>query len=118
MRIKPTCNFNFQLSTTDLNVQLKLLYYKTVTEETSILYAKIKLHNPSHEIVTTPTDPSETGPQPIRFTNKGDLNKAEIEFHAKFVASGTPPPLDPEHFVTYFTYGIIYGQMKLEYVIG
>lgn len=66
-------------------------------------------------------DPSDTGQQPTRFTNKNDLNAAEIEFHGKFMASGTPPAHDPSgenHFVTDFDYGIVYGEMKLEYVIG
>ncbi|CAG2197001.1 unnamed protein product [Mytilus edulis] len=93
----------------------------TITEETDILYAEIKLHNPSKETVTTPLDPSDTGQQPTRFTNKNDLNTAEIEFHGKFVSSGTPPVHDPSgenHFVTDFNYGIVYGEMKLEYIIG
>lgn len=92
-----------------------------VTEQTTILYAEIKLHNPSHETVTTPLNPSDTGPQPVRFTNKNDLNATEIEFRGTFLASGTPPPHDPtggNHFVTDFDYGIVYGQMKLEYIIG
>ncbi|CAG2198378.1 unnamed protein product [Mytilus edulis] len=93
----------------------------TITEEPSILYAEIKLHNPVHAIVTTPSDPSDTGPQPVRFTNKNDLNEAEIQFHGKFEASGIPPPYDPSgenHYVTDFKYGIVFGQMTLEYFRG
>ena len=93
-------------------------FYLTVTEETSILYAEIKLHNPSNEIITTPSDPNDPGPQPIRFTNKDNLNAAEIEMRAKFVTSGTPPDLTniTDHYITEFKYGIVYGEMKFEYI--
>lgn len=95
--------------------------YIIVTEEPSILYAEIKLHNPVHAIVTTPLDPNDSGPQPVRFTNKNDLNEAEIKFEGKFVASGIPPTHDPNgenHYVTDFKYGIVFGQMTLEYFKG
>ena len=93
-----------------------LTFILTVTEETSILYVEIKLHNPSNEIVTTPSDPNDPGPQPIRFTNKDSLNAAEIEMRAKFVTSGTPPKPEDDHYITEFKYGIVYGEMKFEYI--
>ncbi|CAC5375018.1 unnamed protein product [Mytilus coruscus] len=108
--IVETCNCTSGFSGSQCN---------TITEEPSILYAEIKLHNPAHEIVTTPLDPSDTGPQPVRFTNKNDLNAAEIQFDGKFVASGIPPLHDPSgenHYVTDFKYGIVYGQMTLDYL--
>jgi hypothetical protein len=89
-------------------------------EYTSILYAEIKLHNPSYEIVTTPLDPNELGPEPTRFTNIDSLNEADMEFHGKFIASGTPPDLTSElykdHYVTDFKYGIVYGQMITNFI--
>ena len=95
------------------------MFIFTVMEYTSILYAEIKLHNPSYEIVTTPLDPNEPGYEPTRFTNKDSLNKAEMEFHGKFIASGTPPDLTSEykdHYVTEFKYGIVYGQMTTNFI--
>ena len=95
------------------------MFIFTVTEYTSILYAEIKLHNPSNEIVTTPLDPNEPGHEPTRFTNKDSLNEAEMEFHGKFIAFGTPPPPDPtgeDHYVTEFKYGIVYGQMNINFI--
>jgi hypothetical protein len=89
-------------------------------EYTSILYAEIKLHNPSNEIVTTPLDPNEPGHEPTRFTNIDSLNEADMEFHGKFLASGTPPDLTSElykdHYVTDFKYGIVYGQMITNFI--
>ena len=42
---------------------------------------------------------------------------------AKFVASGTPPKADianktdtGDHYITEFKYGIVYGEMKFEYI--
>ena len=96
------------------------MFIFTVMEYTSILYAEIKLHNPSNEIVTTPLDPNEPGYEPTRFTNKDSLNEAEMEFHGKFIASGTPPDLTSElykdHYVTEFKYGIVYGQMTTNFI--
>ena len=96
------------------------MFIFTVMEYTSILYAETKLHNPSNETVTTPLDPNEPGHEPTRFTNKDNLNEAEIEFHGKFVASGTPPDLTnklyEDHYVTEFKYGIVYGQMTTNFI--
>ena len=36
--------------------------------------------------------------------------------HAKFLTSGTPPNLTPDHYITEFKYGIVYGEMKFEYI--
>ena len=96
------------------------MFIFTVMEYTSILYAEIKLHNPSNEIVTTPLDPNEPGHEPTRFTNIDSLNEADMEFHGKFLASGTPPDLTSElykdHYVTDFKYGIVYGQMITNFI--
>jgi hypothetical protein len=35
---------------------------------------------------------------------------------AKFVASGTPPKPEDDHYITEFKYGIVYGEMKFEYI--
>ena len=37
---------------------------------------------------------------------------------AKFVTSGTPPDLTniTDHYITEFKYGIVYGEMKFEYI--
>jgi hypothetical protein len=35
---------------------------------------------------------------------------------AKFVTSGTPPNLMSDHYITEFKYGIVYGEMKFEYI--
>jgi hypothetical protein len=38
---------------------------------------------------------------------------------AKFVTSGTPPKADianKTHYITEFKYGIVYGEMKFEYI--
>ena len=39
---------------------------------------------------------------------------------AKFVTSGTPPDLTHKnyigHYITEFKYGIVYGEMKFEYI--
>jgi hypothetical protein len=62
---------------------------------------------------------NEPGYEPTRFTNKDSLNKAEMEFHGKFIASGTPPDLTSEykdHYVTEFKYGIVYGQMTTNFI--
>ena len=96
------------------------MFIFTVMEYTSILYAEIKLHNPSNEIVTTPLDPNEPGHEPTRFTNIDSFNEADMEFHGKFLASGTPPDLTSElykdHYVTDFKYGIVYGQMTTNFI--
>jgi hypothetical protein len=35
---------------------------------------------------------------------------------AKFVTSGTPPKPEDDHYITEFKYGIVYGEMKFEYI--
>ena len=35
---------------------------------------------------------------------------------AKCVTSGTPPNLTSDHYITEFKYGIVYGEMKFEYI--
>jgi hypothetical protein len=35
---------------------------------------------------------------------------------AKFVTSGTPPKPEYDHYITEFKYGIVYGEMKFEYI--
>jgi hypothetical protein len=35
-----------------------MLHFYSVTEETSILYAEIKLHSDTNQIITTPIDPN------------------------------------------------------------
>ena len=39
---------------------------------------------------------------------------------AKFVTRGTPPDLTniTDHYITEFKYGIVYGEMKFEYIKG
>ena len=36
--------------------------------------------------------------------------------HAKFETSGTPPKPEADHYITEFKYGIVYGEMKFEYI--
>ncbi|CAC5401970.1 unnamed protein product [Mytilus coruscus] len=99
----------------------------TITEETSLLYAEIKLHTFTNEILTTPHDPNDPGSEPIKWTNNKNFSEAEVEFRAKYVASGystsgtPPPPPDPtgiEHYVTDFKHGILFGLITVEYIRG
>ncbi|XP_071153805.1 uncharacterized protein [Mytilus edulis] len=99
----------------------------TITEETSVLYAEIKLHTSTNEILTTPKDPNDPGSEPTKWTNNKHFGEAEIEIRAKYVASGysttgtPPPPPDPigdDHYVTDFNHGIIYGLITVDYIRG
>lgn len=86
-----------------------------------VLYAQAKLTDPVNQIITTPGNPSETGPQPIRWTNNVAWLTAEIKFSSKFPDLGKPPDHDPNgttHFVTDFQYGIISASMILEHDRG
>jgi hypothetical protein len=55
---------------------------------TSILYAEIKLHSDTNQIITTPIDPNidpnNQGIEPTRWTNNRNFVEAEFEFHAKY----------------------------------
>ncbi|XP_052095904.1 uncharacterized protein LOC127731085 [Mytilus californianus] len=99
----------------------------TITEETSVLYAEIKLHTATNEILTTPKDPNDPGNEPTKWTNNKNFGEAEVEIRAKYVASGysttgTPPPQpDPNgvtHYITDFNHGIIYGLITVDYIRG
>lgn len=99
----------------------------SVTEETSLLYAEIKLHTLTNTILTTPVDPNDPGSEPIKWTNNRNFSEAEIEFHAKYVASGfstsgiPPPPPDPtgdNHYVTDFKHGILFGLITVDFIRG
>jgi hypothetical protein len=50
-----------------------MLHFYSVSEETSILYAEIKLHSDTNQIITTPIDPNidpnNQGIEPTRWTN-------------------------------------------------
>lgn len=92
-----------------------------------MLYAEIKLHTSTNEILTTPKDPNDPGSEPTKWTNNKHFGEAEIEIRAKYVASGysttgtPPPPPDPigdNHYVTDFNHGIIYGLITVDYIRG
>ena len=86
-----------------------------------VLNAEAKLTDPVNQIITTPVNPNETGPQPIRWTNNVAWLTAEIKFSSKFPESERVPDHDPNgttHFVTDFKYGIISASMRLEHDRG
>jgi len=92
-----------------------------VIKDVDVLYAEAKLTDPVNQILTTPIDANEPGPQPIRWTNNVAWLTAEIEFRSKFPDLGKAPDHDPNgdtHFVTDFKYGIISASMKLEHDRG
>ena len=92
-----------------------------VIKDVDVLYAEAKLTDPGNTTLTTPIDPNEPGPQPIRWTNNVAWLTAEIEFRSKFPDLGKPPDHDPNgttHFVTDFKYGIISASMRLEHDRG
>jgi hypothetical protein len=96
-----------------------MLLFNSVTEETSILYAEIKLHSDTNQIITTPIDPNNPGIEPTRWTNNRNFVKAEFEFQAKYTATGKPPDPDPagiKHYITDFRHGIIRGLVKVNYI--
>jgi len=92
-----------------------------VIKDVDVLYAEAKLTDPVNQILTTPIDANEPGPQPIRWTNNVAWLTAEIEFRSKFPDLGKAPDHDPNgdtHFVTDFKYGIISASMRLEHDRG
>ena len=92
-----------------------------VIKYVDVLYAEAKLTDPANRILTTPIDPNDPGPQPIRWTNNVAWLTAEIEFRSKFPDLGKAPDHDPNgvtHFVTDFQYGIISASMRLEHDRG
>jgi len=106
-----------------LSIYLHASFFYSVTEETSILYAEIKLHSDTNQIITTPIDPNidpnNPGIEPTRWTNNRNFEEAEFEFHAKYTASGKPPDPDPsgdKHYITDFRHGIIRGLVKVDYI--
>ena len=96
-----------------------MLHFYSVSEETSILYAEIKLHSDTNQIITTPINPNNPGIEPTRWTNNRNFEEAEFEFYAKYTASGKPPDPDPKgvkHYITDFRHGIIRGLVKVNYI--
>ncbi|XP_076116644.1 uncharacterized protein LOC143084122 [Mytilus galloprovincialis] len=92
--------------------------------DVDVKYAEAKLIHKvgaTDKIITTPIDPNDPGPQPIRWTNNVAWQTAELEFNSKFPDIGAHPPMDPAgetHYVKDFKYGIIYAAMELRYDKG
>jgi hypothetical protein len=84
-----------------------------------MLYAEIKLHSDTNQIITTPINTNNPGIEPTRWTNNRNFEEAEFEFHAKYTAFGKPPDPDPlgeKHYITDFRHGIIRGLVKVDYI--
>lgn len=96
--------------------------YFSVIADVNTSYAEAKLRDTdTNKIITTPIDPNQPGPQPIRWTNHVNWKEIDIEISFKFPDLGKPPDYDPkgeQHFVIDFKYGVVHASMQLKHYKG
>ncbi|CAG2217115.1 unnamed protein product [Mytilus edulis] len=92
---------------------------ENIIADVNTSYAEAKLRDTdTNKIITTPIDPNQPGPQPIRWTNHVNWKEIDIEISFKFPDLGKPPDYDPkgeQHFVIDFKYGVVHASMQLKH---